>query len=99
MEHSAGRLRDAGFVHVTERVWKVPIGTWPRDRRLKTIGLYNRSVIADGLQGVSMAAFTRGLKWSTEEVDLFLVDVRKSLANASVHSYYTFHAVYAQKPA
>jgi len=30
----AGLLRDAGFVSVTEEVYRVPIGTWPRDNKL-----------------------------------------------------------------
>jgi len=98
MEQNRQRLKDSGFVNVEEKVWKVPIGTWPRDKRMKIIGLYNRSVIYDGLQGVSMAAYTRGLKWSATEVEVYLADVRKSLMNASIHSYYTFHTVYGQKP-
>jgi hypothetical protein len=90
-------LKTAGFTHVEEKVFKVPIGTWPKDPRMKTIGSYNRSVISDALQGVSMGPYTRGLKWSAEEVEAFLTGVRKSLQDKSVHSYYTFHVWYGQK--
>ncbi|KAK1997562.1 methyltransferase domain-containing protein [Colletotrichum falcatum] len=99
MERNAERLRAGGFEAVEERVWKVPIGTWPRDQRLKTIGLYNRSMLVDALQAVAMAPLTRGLGWSAAEVEVFLIDVRKSLMDASVHSYLTFHVVCGQKPA
>jgi len=98
MEGNAERLRKSGFERVEEKVWKVPIGTWPRDQNLKTIGLYNRSMLVDALQAVSMAPLTRGLKWSATEVEIFLIDVRKSLMNSSIHSYLTFHVVYGQKP-
>ncbi|KAK2049476.1 methyltransferase domain-containing protein [Colletotrichum somersetense] len=98
MERNSERLRAAGFERVEERVWKVPIGTWPRDQNLKTIGLYNRSMLIDALQAVSMAPLTRGLKWSAAEVEVFLIDVRKSLMNSSIHSYLTYHVVYGQKP-
>jgi hypothetical protein len=27
-------IREAGFVNVTERVLAVPVGTWPKDRKL-----------------------------------------------------------------
>ncbi|OLN82369.1 Phosphomethylethanolamine N-methyltransferase 3 [Colletotrichum chlorophyti] len=98
IERNAELLRQAGFDNVVEKVWKVPIGAWPRDQKLKSVGLYNRSMIYDALQAVSMAPLTRGLKWTAAEVELFLVDVRKSLMDSSIHSYLTLHTVYGQKP-
>src|SRR4051794_16162221 len=62
MERNAELLRESGFEDVREKVWKVPIGTWPRDPKLKTAGLYNRAMIYDALQGVALAPLTRGLK-------------------------------------
>ncbi|EHK98232.1 putative mRNA 3'-end-processing protein YTH1 [Glarea lozoyensis 74030] len=91
-------LRDAGFINVETRVFKVPCGVWPKNKTMKMIGLYLRSVIFDGLQAISMGPFTRGLKWTPEEVEVFLVDVRKSLFDASTHSYLPFHVFYGQKP-
>jgi hypothetical protein len=98
MEKNKDLVIDAGFSNVEEKVWKVPIGVWPKDPTLKTIGLYNRSMIYDALQAISMAPLTRGLKWSATDVEIFLIDVRKSLMNSSIHSYLTFHVVYGQKP-
>ncbi|PGH21339.1 hypothetical protein AJ80_03390 [Polytolypa hystricis UAMH7299] len=93
-----GYLRDTGFTNVQERVFKVPIGTWPKNPTLKKVGLYNRCMIVDGLQGNSMKPFTKALGWSVEEVEVFNVEVRKACENAKVHSYFPFHVVYAQKP-
>lgn len=98
MENNKTLLEEGGFVNIGEKVWKVPIGTWPRDPTMKTIGLYNRSIIIDGLQGVGMAPLTRALKWTPEEVEVFLVDVRRSLMKSPAHAYYTYHCVYGQKP-
>jgi hypothetical protein len=98
MERNPELLRDGGFENVEEKIWKVPIGTWPRDPVLKTIGLYNRSMLYDALQAIAMAPLTRGLKWDPAQVELFLIEVRKSLMNSSIHTYLTFHAVYGQKP-
>jgi hypothetical protein len=97
-EKSRELLTDGGFIDVEEKVWKVPVGIWPKDPTMKTIGLYNRSIIIDGLQGVGMAPLTRALGWTPAEVEVFLVEVRKSLMDSSIHSYYTFHAVYGRKP-
>lgn len=40
------------------------------------------------LEGFSMAPFTRVLGWTREEVELFLVDVRKEMKNPQIHAYW-----------
>jgi hypothetical protein len=98
LEKNQARLQEAGFINIKEMVWKVPVGIWPKDRLLKEVGMYNREVLSEALQGVSMGPYTRGLGWTAAQVEVFLTKVRKSLADSSVHSYYTFHVVYGQKP-
>jgi hypothetical protein len=53
-------LSDAGFVNIEERMIKAPIGTWAKDKKLKTVGLYQRTSINDGLEGLSLGPFVRG---------------------------------------
>jgi SAM-dependent methyltransferase len=91
-------VREGGFQNVEERVWKLPIGAWPRDQKMKAVGIFCRQMLVDALQGLAMAALTRGLGWTPQQVEVFLVDVRKSLLDVSVHSYLTFHIVTGQKP-
>jgi hypothetical protein len=43
---------------------------------------------SDGLSGLSMAVFTRGLGWSQEELEVFLIEVRKSMKDPKIHGYY-----------
>ncbi|KAH7382900.1 S-adenosyl-L-methionine-dependent methyltransferase [Cadophora sp. MPI-SDFR-AT-0126] len=95
---NAQYLRDAGFVNIEERIFKIPIGTWPKNKTLKMVGLYGRTMIYDGLEGNSLGPFTRGLGWTPDEVQVFLVDVRKALMDSSVHSYLPFHVIFGQKP-
>lgn len=94
----ASKMRDAGFVNVQERKLKIPIGTWPRNKYLKTIGSYLRAVVMDGLQGIAFGGLHRGLGWPTTEVEVFLVDVRKSLMDNRRHSFMPFRVIYGQKP-
>jgi hypothetical protein len=44
--------------------------------------------ISSGIQGLSLALFTRGLKWSVEELEVFLAEVRKDMRDRSIHSYW-----------
>ncbi|KAI0181628.1 S-adenosyl-L-methionine-dependent methyltransferase [Hypoxylon sp. FL1284] len=91
-------MREAGFVNVHEMTLKAPLGTWPKDPQQAKIGLYTRNMIYDGLHGFSIGPFTRGLEWTPEEVEVFLVDIRKALLKSSAHIYLPFFTVYAQKP-
>ena len=92
------RLIDAGFVNVVERVLKIPLGVWPRDQRMKTIGLYNRSTVGDALHGVAVRPFTNVLKWTVEEIEMYLIGVRRDLMDAKQHAYIPLHIVTGQKP-
>lgn len=98
MTQNLERVKAANFVNATERVFKTPSGGWPRDPKLRTVGLYKRAIFADGLHGISMRPFTQGLGWSAQAVEVFLVDVRKSLFDTKQHLYVPFHVVTAQKP-
>ncbi|KAF9878194.1 methyltransferase domain-containing protein [Colletotrichum karsti] len=97
-ERNPGRLEAAGFVNLVHQVKKVPVGGWPRNKFLRTIGLYNLSVIYDGLHAVTIGPCTRGLGWTADEVERFLVQVRKDLMDSSVHSYVYFHTLAGQTP-
>lgn len=93
------RLIDAGFVNVEERIYKLPLGVWPRDQKMKMVGLYNRSNFLDGLQGISVKPLGHGLKWTPEKIEVFLAGVRKEIMDSSQHAYIPFHAIIGQKPA
>ncbi|EQL02734.1 Methyltransferase type 12 [Ophiocordyceps sinensis CO18] len=91
-------MRDAGFTNVTERVFHVPIGTWPKNKVLKTVGLYWRTILLDGLQAIALGPLTRGLRWNREQVELFLMEVRRAYNDNSALMYMPLHIIYAQKP-
>lgn len=42
----------------------------------------------EGLQGISLRAFTKILGWTPEELELLLVDVRKDLRNPKMHAMF-----------
>ncbi|KAK2827791.1 hypothetical protein FQN49_007339 [Arthroderma sp. PD_2] len=92
-------MRDAGYVDIQERVTKVPLNPWPKDPHLKRLGAWSERNWLDGIAAFSYAPFgPRGLGWTQDEIEVFLVDVRKSIQDRKVHVYQNFHVVTGRKP-
>ncbi|KAL2019413.1 hypothetical protein VTK56DRAFT_9704 [Thermocarpiscus australiensis] len=90
-------MKAAGFEDVRVTTHKCPIGLWPRDKRLRFCGLFLRTVLMDGLRGLSRRPFM-ALGWTQLQIEMFLVEVRKAVMNGDVHAYYTLHMVHGRKP-
>jgi hypothetical protein len=60
-EESGELFKKAGFANVVYKMYKLPIGTWPKDARLKEIGAYNRLGWEEGMEGWAMYLFTKHL--------------------------------------
>jgi hypothetical protein len=94
----ADMLRAAGFVNVTTRIFHVLIGPWPKNKVLKLVGLYWRTVLLDGVQPIALGPMTRGLGWTKDEVEVWLVGVRKAYMQGGIHSHMPLHIICGQKP-
>ena len=91
--------QEQGFINVKEEMFKVPMNPWPKDPQFKLIGRFHERNMLDGLQGFSLAFFHRGLGWTKEEIEVYLVDVRKALQDKRVHAYqkvYVFRSFCAE---
>jgi hypothetical protein len=78
----------AGYEDVVEKRYRWPQNRWPKDPKYKELGMWACADIVDGLEGLSLALFTRALGMTKEEVMAFLVDVRKDMRNTRIHSYW-----------
>ncbi|KAK1759142.1 secondary metabolism regulator LAE1 [Echria macrotheca] len=93
-----GWVRDAGFVNITHRVFKLPLGAWPKDKVLKEIGLFNLMACLYGLEAFSLRLMCDVLGWDEPQVHALVAQVRSELKTQRIHGYNNFHVVYAQKP-
>jgi hypothetical protein len=91
-------LSSYGFINDHHEILKIPIGTWPKNKTWKTVGLYAKVGISDGLQAMAYGPLCRGMGWSKEQVEVMLVGVRRCLDEGGVHAYLPFHVVYGQRP-
>ncbi|KJF60967.1 methyltransferase [Coccidioides immitis RS] len=95
----AGRLQQAGFqdVEAVERV--VPIGTWPKDKALKTRGRYFMAqLLGNALETYTLSLFTRTAGWTPDEVYTLLNGVTEEVSRNKMHLYTHFGFTVGRKP-
>jgi hypothetical protein len=71
IDHSKEYMATAGFTDVQERKYKLPVGVWARDPKMKEIGAWNYYYMLQGLEGMCLLLFTKVLEVSS--ISLLLV--------------------------
>lgn len=82
-------LRQQGFVDVQEKTIKLHYNPWITGGREEELGRWFNLALTHGLQGMSMAPFTRYLHWSPDEVNTFVDRVRHEICLLRHHGYCT----------
>jgi hypothetical protein len=78
---------EAGFEDIQEFKFLWPNLWLKKGVYFKTLAKYFQRDLHDGLEGLTMKLFTNFLGWSREDVQSFLVAVRKDLRNPNIHAY------------
>ncbi|RDW57667.1 hypothetical protein BP5796_12468 [Coleophoma crateriformis] len=93
-------LLEAGFEDVKQTEYKWPINRWPKDMKAKELGMWTHENVTTGLFGLSAFVFTNLVepKWTVEELEVFLVDVRNEFKDTKIHGYFPVYVVYGKKP-
>ncbi|PCD46662.1 hypothetical protein AU210_002063 [Fusarium oxysporum f. sp. radicis-cucumerinum] len=91
-------LAAAGFVDLQVTDFKVPVGGWAKDSKLRQVGQFLRATIENDLEGYTLMAWQQFLGWPRDEYELFLMDMRKALRDKKVHSYIRVRFINARKP-
>ncbi|KAF4872332.1 Secondary metabolism regulator LAE1 [Colletotrichum siamense] len=89
---------DVGFEDVHVHRFKWPTNPWARHSKYKELGFWCEENFAGNWEGIIMAPFTRGLKWTREETMVFAMEVRKELKDRSIHAYFSIWSIYGRKP-
>ncbi|EFX03665.1 methyltransferase type 12 [Grosmannia clavigera kw1407] len=92
-------LERIGFVNIQRKVYHVPIGFWPKDKKRMHHAFLYREVVNDtmpALRAKPLVGNDVGL--TPDEIDSLFADTRAALCLKRVHAYVPFHFVWAQKP-
>ncbi|KAH3913942.1 hypothetical protein HBH56_096300 [Parastagonospora nodorum] len=98
VETLTSALQKAGFVDCQVFEFKLPIGPWPKSRRLRDAGLLQLSAMLEGIEGLSLRLYTFYAGWSLDELKVLLAKVRTELRDPGCHAYWPVIVVYAKKP-
>ncbi|KAH6695693.1 S-adenosyl-L-methionine-dependent methyltransferase [Plectosphaerella plurivora] len=90
-------MEEAGFVDISERVIKNPVGPWPKDVRLREIGLYSEATFLEDPKGYIMF-FAHTLEWTDEQIEMFLTDFRRDIKSPEFRPFYRHKVVWGRKP-
>jgi len=83
-------LKQAGFVKIHEQKRRAPIGSWPKDKHYKELGVLAGMTAATGYQAYGLAMFTRVLGWDPNDAQKIIDDVVDCVSNRKrkVHAVY-----------
>jgi SAM-dependent methyltransferase len=85
--HFATYLREAGFVDISENIFKIPASPWPKGKRLKQIGALEMTNVLEGAGAFGTRVFHQVFGWSKEQIELVLMDMRRDVRNRAYHQY------------
>jgi hypothetical protein len=88
----------ASLNFITNMLSQVPVGTWPKNPKLKEIGLFQREQMCLAVESFAMGFMTRVLNWTLEECQILLAKARAEFRDPKAHLICYFHFVYGRKP-
>ena len=90
-------LEGAGFTNVQRKILKIPVGSWPEDKKDRYFGLMAREVL-DELPHVIASKLAQNLDLPQSDVNALVSEAESAYARPEHHIYMECAVVYAQKP-
>ncbi|ERF74816.1 hypothetical protein EPUS_03200 [Endocarpon pusillum Z07020] len=88
--HFDQQLREAGFVDVTSKHFRWPVGPWPEgenSKKEKTLGVWAQRNIVAGLEAGALGMLSRYEGWSKEQVLELVREAREEMLDMEFHQY------------
>lgn len=82
------QMESAGFTNIVVQEFKIPIGPWPEDLKMRNIGAFQLVAMLEGLEALTLRLWTKHLDWSTTEIEVALAKVKGEFKRKDIHSYW-----------
>lgn len=74
------------------------MSSWPKDPRESEIGLGSQIAFLGDMEGMVLYTATILGDWSSEEVQLYMMQLRREIRSTKIHGWFWNKVVWAQKP-
>ncbi|KAK1537482.1 hypothetical protein CPAR01_07595 [Colletotrichum paranaense] len=91
-------MQEIGFVDVSIKKVMWPANTWAKGQHYKLLGQFAHENCMSGIEGWTMTPLTHGLGWSKQEVEVFLIELRKEFKDRRIHAYWPWQVTYITLP-
>lgn len=92
-------LKAAGFINIQSKRYRMPLSPWDKeDARMREVGAFVKAALASDVEGVVQYMFGTVMGWTQEQIKAFADHLRRELRDESIHGYYHWKYVWAQKP-
>ncbi|RSL57317.1 hypothetical protein CEP53_006509 [Fusarium sp. AF-6] len=90
--------REAGFIKISPKTFKLPYGGWPKDPKLKDLGRYVNFYMDMSLGGFATYPMSQILGWSLEEITVLVAKMRAAINDQKNLPNGDMYITYGQKP-
>ncbi|ENH64805.1 hypothetical protein FOC1_g10005570 [Fusarium oxysporum f. sp. cubense race 1] len=90
-------MREAGFEDIQVADYKIAIGGWPKDKKMREIGQYVLAALEQDFEGYVLYMASQLLGWSMQEVKVYCAQLRRELRSTANHPFFRYRAVYGRK--
>jgi len=96
--HTKARLQETGFTDIKEHKFKLPVGPWSSDKKMKEIGTWNLFFFLRDTEGFCVYLLGKVMGWEHTSVQAHVGRITSALKNPRTHVYYRANLVYGRKP-
>ncbi|KAK2787565.1 hypothetical protein FQN53_005014 [Emmonsiellopsis sp. PD_33] len=84
--HVTTWMAEAGFQNIDRHVAKMPIGTWPKDKRLKLVGALMAAHYVQGVEAFTFVLLREIMDWPQADIEALNARVRAVAQRKSIHA-------------
>lgn len=83
---------------LTGRRTQLPIGTWPKDPKLREIGRAQSFQELQVVDSYTPGILKRVFNWTETEIQVFVAKVKRDLKDQAIHLYLPVYFIWGRKP-
>ncbi|KAK0610788.1 S-adenosyl-L-methionine-dependent methyltransferase [Immersiella caudata] len=90
-------MEAAGFTDIEVKEFKMPIGSWPDDPKMKEQGTFTQAALEQDVEGYILF-ITNALGWTRKQVLTWIKTLKREMRSKKHHAYYRQRIVIGRKP-